>query len=145
MTAAYYLEPMLAQVALSFFIAALILATRLRDILSGNAPPSFYENYSGAGGPVMVQRTRNQLANAFEFPVLFFAVLSIAVASDVRDPLLLQLARAFVTFRWAHSVIHLTLNKLWIRMVAFMLSNLLLFGMWVRFALLVYSGDARLQ
>ena len=131
----YYLAPLLIQVALPYLVAALILITRLSDILGSGTPRSFYENYSGVGGPEMVQRTTNQLTNQFEFPVLFLTLIALAVTGDVRDGMLLTMAWAFAASRWLHAVVHLAVNVLWIRMAVFMVSNLVLLGMWIRLAL----------
>ncbi|HZF86696.1 MAG TPA: MAPEG family protein [Burkholderiaceae bacterium] len=139
---AYYLAPVLAQVALAYFAAALILVTRLQDIIGGTASLVFYESYGGTGGPSMVQRTTHHLVNLFEFPVLFYAAVAFAIAADLRDPLLLQLAWAYVAIRWTHTLVHLTFNKLWVRTPVFMLSNLLLLGMWAHFARLAWTPAA---
>lgn len=133
-TLTFYLTPLLLQVALTYLVAGLILVTRLSDILSKGTPRAFYEQYSGVGGPPLVQRTTNQLTNLFEFPVLFLAVVGLAVAANVQDDLLLRLAWIFVVARCAHTFVHMIVNVLWVRMTVFMLSNVALLGMWIRLA-----------
>ncbi len=134
---AYYLPPVLTMVALPYFTAALILLTRLGDIVAGRRTVNFYEDYAGVGASALVQRTTNQLKNLFEFPVLFYALVSLCVAGDLVDAPLRDLAWAFVAGRWSHAVVHLSFNKLWVRLPIFMASNLILFGMWIRVGLLV--------
>lgn len=138
-TLALYFWPLLGQVALSFLVAALILVTRVSDLAFGSGTVKFYENYIGIGGPVLVQRTTNQLANLFEFPILFFALVCILVSVNTVDPMIQAGAWIFVGCRWVHALIHLFVNMLWIRMPVFMMSNIVLFAMWVRLAYLVYS------
>lgn len=137
---AYYLSPVLALVALTYLVAASILVVRLADIVLGRRPVVFYENYSGVGGPKLVQSTTNQMTNLFEFPVLFYAVICIALACNITDPLLQELAWYFVAGRWAHTLVHLTLNRLWLRTPVFMASNLVLLGMWLRIAWITFGG-----
>ncbi len=138
----FYLLPLLAQVALAYAAAAVILVTRLRDIFGSGVHRSFYEEYSGVGGPVAVQRATKQLGNLFEFPVLFYALITLVVAANLRDGVLLGLAWAFVAARWVHTFVHLGFNMLWVRMTVFMLSNILLAAMWVRVAVIALGASA---
>lgn len=133
-TLTFYLTPLLLQVALTYLVAGLILVTRLSDILSRGTPRAFYEQYSGVGGPPLVQRTTNQLTNLFEFPMFFLAAVTLAVAANVQDEVLLSLVWVFVAARWVHTFVHLIINILWIRMTVFMFSNVALLGVWIRLA-----------
>lgn len=130
------LPPVLGFVALTFLTALTILVTRLFDILVNKRDGRFYDSYI-VGGPPSVQRTTRQLANQFEFPMLFLAAICLAVACGVDDLVLRRLAWAYVTLRWAHAAIHLTtaLNRLWLRTPVFMLSNLVLLSIWIRLGL----------
>lgn len=130
----YYLYPLLAQVALSYLVAALILVTRLIDVIGRKTHRSFYENYGGVGGPILVQRTTHQLANLFEFPTLFLVLMALLVGSGLQDEPLRLLAWLFVGLRFLHTAIHLAHNILWLRMSVFMASNLVLLAMWLRAA-----------
>jgi hypothetical protein len=131
-TLVFYIWPVLAQVGLTYTVAALILSTRLSDLFFGSGTARFYESYAGFGGPPLVQRTTSQLGNLFEFPVLFFALISLLVAVNFADPLMKLGACIFVGGRWVHALVHLFANKLWIRTPVFMVSNLVLFAMWGR-------------
>lgn len=131
-TLSFYLWPVLAQVALIYLVAALILVTRLGDIAFGSGTAKFYENYAGVGGPPLVQRTTRLLANQFEFPILFFVLICILVAVGSEDSLMRLGAWLFVSVRWAHALVQLFANRLWIRTPVFMTSNLVLLAMWAR-------------
>lgn len=128
----FYLWPVLAQVALIYLVAALILVTRLADIAFGSGTAKFYESYAGVGGPPLVQRTTRLLANQFEFPILFFVLICILVAVGSEDSLMRLGAWLFVGARWAHAFVQLFANRLWIRTPVFMASNLVLLAMWAR-------------
>ncbi len=130
-----FLGPVLAFVGLTYLTGAALLFTRLLDLLR-RRDARFYEEYAG-GGPPSVQRTTRQLANQFEFPVLFLAAVCLAVASGVNDRPLYGLVWAYVILRWAHAIIHLTgtLNRLWFRTPVFMLSNFVLLATWVQLTL----------
>lgn len=138
-TAKLYLPAMLAMVALPFFIALGILFTRLRDLSTGSRELKFYEEYSGIGGPMSVQRTTNQLTNLFEFPMLLYIAIIMAITCGLADTLLNQLLIIFVAGRWGHSVVHLFLNRLWLRTPLFMISNIVLLAIWIRLALLLFG------
>lgn len=136
----FYLWPVLAQVLLSYLMAGLILVTRVGDLAFGSGTAKFYEDYAGAGGPPLVQRTTSQLANLFEFPVLFLALICLLVSVNMTDQLLQAGAWIFVGGRWIHALVHLFANKLWLRTPVFMASNLVLLAMWGRLAWLTYGS-----
>jgi hypothetical protein len=87
--------------------------------------------FDGRGAPLSVARPTRQLANQFEFPVLFYVVIAIAIAIPMRDPLIAGLAWCYVAFRWAHALSHLAINWLYIRTPIFMIGNILLLAMWL--------------
>lgn len=136
----FYLWPVLAQVALIYLVAALILVTRLGDLAFGAGTAKFYENYAGVGGPPLVQRTTRLLANQFEFPVLFFILIGMMIAIGSTDRLMQLGAWVFVVGRWVHALVQLFANRLWLRTPVFMVSNLVLCAMWARLAQLMYGA-----
>ena len=127
--------PLLGFVALAFATGLSILLTRLVDLARRRPGAAFYEDYAG-GGPIAVQRTTRQLANQFEFPVLFLTAMSLAISIRAEDSALPVLAWAYVAMRWGHAIIHVVHNRLWLRTPVFIGSNLLLLTLWVRLALL---------
>lgn len=139
-TLTYYLPSLLGQVLLSYAVAAAILFTRLADLRAGGHDARFYEDYAGVGGPRAVQQTTRQLANLFEFPVLYFALIGIAIAAGVQDAWLRDGAWCFVAARGLHTVVHLGPNRLWFRTPVFMVSNGVLLAMWGRMAALAWGA-----
>jgi hypothetical protein len=134
-TAHLYLPPMLAMVGLSFAVAFSILVTRFIDLIANKVPRATYEDSDQAAWPAWVVRPTRQLANLFEFPVLFYALLATAMALRLTDPLLRDLAWFYVGLRVAHALSHTLLNRLWVRMPIFATGNLVLAAMWIRLAI----------
>ena len=65
--------------------------------------------------PDWVERTSDNYNHLFEQPVAFYAItISIALMNNF-DPLMIQLAWAFVILRIIHSIVQLTFNTVLIR------------------------------
>lgn len=121
--------PMLLQVALVFAVYVLISRRRVAAIKAGNAKPGqFRENQIEPPESMFV---RNNLANQFELPVLFYAAcLSLFVTGGV-TAITLVLAWFFALSRIAHAWVHITSNRLRYRRPIFTLGYLSLGGMWI--------------
>ncbi len=138
--AALYLPQTLALVALSFLTGLVILIGRSVDLLRRERGIAFYEEFSGLGAPGWVTRPTRQLANQFEFPVLFFILVALLVAIPVQDQIIATLAWCYVGLRWAHAICQITVNRLYIRTPLFMIGNLVLLTMWGRLAAIIFAG-----
>lgn len=134
-----YLPQVLVLVALSFMTALAILVSRLVDLVRNHRTLSFYEEFDGRNAPRSVLRPTRQLANQFEFPVLFYGLVAIAIATPVQDPLIAGLAWCYVALRWAHALSHLAFNRLYVRTPIFMAGNVVLLAMWLALALAVLT------
>lgn len=76
----------------------------------------------------------DNLMNLFEMPVLFYALcLGMAVAGVWGGWFTLG-AWAYVALRAAHSAVHCTFNNVMLRFAAYLGSTLVLFALWVGFA-----------
>ncbi len=124
--------PMIAQVVLVLVIYALISKRRFEAIAAGNAKPSqFRENVVE---PDESRFVRNNLANQFELPVLFYAgCISLFVTGGV-TLLTLSLAWIFVISRFVHAWIHVTTNRIRHRRPLFIVGFLAAALMWGIFA-----------
>ncbi len=72
--------------------------------------------------------------NLLEAPLLFYvACLIFFVTARVDQPAVI-LAWAYVALRIAHTLVHVTYNKVFHRLTAFALSNIVLVTIWVRLA-----------
>ncbi len=76
--------------------------------------------------PAWVERAADNYNHLFEQPVAFYAVtLAIALINSI-NPLMMQLAWAFVTLRIIHSLVQLTFNLVLVRFMIFLIGWLII-------------------
>ena len=76
--------------------------------------------------PAWVERTGDNYNHLFEQPVVFYVVtLAIALVNSI-DPLMMQLAWAFVILRIIHSLVQLTFNLVLVRFMIFLIGWLII-------------------
>ena len=76
--------------------------------------------------PAWVERTSDNYNHLFEQPVAFYVVtLSIALINNI-EPLMVQLAWAFVIVRILHSLVQLTINIVLLRFAIFAIGWLII-------------------
>jgi hypothetical protein len=98
--------------------------TKIRDIALGQ------QNW-----PVRATQIGNCFKNQFELPVLFYILIAIALPIRHADLVIVMLSWVFVVTRFAHAGIFVTSNDLNRRSLAWFASVLVLFAMWLYFAL----------
>jgi hypothetical protein len=72
--------------------------------------------------------------NLFEVPVLFYVGILASIQLGVTDQTQVYLAWGFVGLRWAHSLVHLSINHISTRFGCYALSTLFCLAIWVRIA-----------
>ena len=76
--------------------------------------------------PAWVERTGDNYNHLFEQPIAFY-VVTLAIASiNSIDPLMMQLAWAFVILRIIHSLVQLTFNLVLVRFMIFLIGWLII-------------------
>jgi len=124
--------PMIAHVALVYFVYALVALRRKRAVDAGRAKVSqFRENREEPAESLFV---RNNLVNQFELPMLFYACCLALFASGGVGTGVVALAWIFVASRYLHAVIHVTSNRIRYRQPAFIVGFLALGAMWASLA-----------
>jgi hypothetical protein len=128
------LLPVFVQVALSFALLIwMVLArretlvsgeTRIRDIALGE--PNW---------PKQATQIGNCYRNQFELPVLFYALIALALPLRHADLVIVLLSWVFVVTRFAHACIFVTSNDLGRRSTIWLAGVLVLLVMWIYFAL----------
>ena len=98
--------------------------TKIRDIALGQ--PNW---------PDRATQIANCFANQFEIPVLFYLLIAIALPLRRADLVIVLLSWVFVVTRFVHAGIFVTSNDLRQRGPAWFAGVLVLFAMWVYFAL----------
>ena len=134
MSVAEILLPVFVQVALAFILlfwmgkerrgALVARQVHMKDIAldEPNWPPK-------------VMQLGNCLRNQFEFPLLFYALVALALPLRQTDLLFVLLSWVFVVTRYVHAGIFVTSNNVKQRSLAFFAGVIVLLVMWVVFAL----------
>jgi hypothetical protein len=132
MNQANILYPMVALAALTFIVLLLIPYKRFRAGRSRQVVIDDFKFGESRNVPPDVSIPNRNLMNLLEMPVLFYvACLTLYVTKNV-DTLLLSLAWLYVTLRACHSLVHLTYNKVFHRLIVYAASNVVLAIMWIR-------------
>jgi len=98
--------------------------TKIRDIALGQ------QNW-----PVRATQIGNCYRNQFELPLLFYALIAIALPLRHADLFMVLMSWVFVITRVVHAGIFVTSNNLQRRFLAWLSGVLVLFAMWIYFAL----------
>ncbi|MBB6123185.1 MAPEG family protein [Sphingobium subterraneum] len=81
-----------------------------------------------------VEMPANNLANLFEMPVLFFAVVILLMVTGQANGLQVALAWTYVALRAVHSAIHIRKGPIPARFLVYVASCAVLLAMWVGLA-----------
>lgn len=128
--------PVFAMVALTFAVWFTLFVQRVahmkrvparpEDLASGDASRRYFEP---------VEMSANNLANLFEMPVLFYALVPLLVIAGQATAAQVVLAWLFVLARVAHSVIHIARARVPVRFMAYLASCAVLAAMWIGFGI----------
>ena len=98
--------------------------TSLKDIALGKA-----------NWPERTAQIGDCFSNQFEIPVLFYILIALALPLRHADLVIVLLSWVFVVTRFAHAGIFVTSNDVRTRSLAWFAGVLVLFAMWIYFAL----------
>jgi len=127
------LAPVFVQVALTFFLLfwtgrTRFAAIRAKEVRVGDIA------LGQKAWPAKPTQIANTYSNQFELPVLFYAVVALALITRQADFLFVVLAWLFVASRLVHAAVYTTTNTIMRRFQAFMFGALVLLAMWILFA-----------
>lgn len=128
------LFPLIAQGAIGFASLFILARRRLKAYADGETKGSYFLGFTGDGEPYNVRVAQRSFHNQFEMPVLFFVVCLAAAVFGKETASMVYLAWAYFVTRLIHWLIHLTSNNVLWRFRAFVISNLVLFAMWILLA-----------
>ena len=134
MTIQAVLLPLFVQVALTFAIGFWMAAGRVKAIRS-RAVRHRDIALREANWPPRLMQLQNAFLNQLEVPVLFYVLTILVLFTKTADLLFVVLAWIFVALRLAHAYVHVTSNDVPHRGPVFIVSVIVLFVMWVIFAL----------
>jgi hypothetical protein len=92
--------------------------------------------------PTQTQQIANSYHSQFELPVLFYAIVALALLTRKADLVFVVLSWMFVVTRLVHAFIHTTSNRISMRFMAFLAGVIILMAMWIVFALRIFAAEA---
>lgn len=122
--------PALAQI-LWTFVVLVIMFLRRREALAGKQVRMADVAVSTEAYPERARLAAANFTNQFETPVLFFALIMLAMEVGASGYIMTGLAWAFVATRIAHTLVHTGSNRLQTRALVFAAGLACLFAMWV--------------
>jgi hypothetical protein len=128
------LLPVFGQVALTFGILLWMAQARGRALSTGRTKPKDIA-LRQPNWPSRTTQIGNCFANQFELPVLFYALIALALPLRHADLLIVLLSWVFVITRFVHAGIFVTSNDVQQRSLAWFAGVLVLLVMWIYFAL----------
>jgi len=136
------LHAALAMVLLTLAVGMLMMFTRVREMQRKRIHPQSASTSVTMGAQLENVQPADNFRNLFEVPVLFYALLGMALALGQVPTWLVTGAWLFVGLRVLHSLVHCTYNKVVHRLMVFMASFALLIGLWVTFVVSVAARNA---
>ena len=131
-----------AMVLLTFAVGLRLLFVRTQEMREKRVHPQAAATSLAMAAKLQNVQAADNFKNLFETPVLFYALVSIAVAANYTPDWLAIGCWAFVVLRAAHSFIHCTYNRVMHRFAAFGSSFLLLVCLWSAFVFTLLSKSA---
>ena len=121
---------------LALWTGVVVLLTGFRRVWAvrqGRIPAGAFKLGESAEVPDDVAVVNRNLMNLLEMPLLFYVVCLCLYVTHQAYRLPVALAWTYVALRIAHSLVHLTANRIRHRLVFFAASNVVLMTIWIRF------------
>jgi hypothetical protein len=135
------LWPMLAHIAWVFLIYAWLTVARAQAVKRGEVDYSSFE--FNREEPPAVARIRLNLANQFELPVIFYALVVLLIALGKVTMVDVIAAWVFVVGRVAHSLVQTLTDNVPLRGNVFIINFLAVVALAGHVALIAFEGLAR--
>jgi hypothetical protein len=128
------LLPLFVQVLLTFALLMGMVTSRGQALASGETKPRDI-GLRQPNWPVRATQIGNCFTNQFEVPVLFYVLIALAIPLRHADLIIVMLSWVFVVTRFVHAGIFISSNDLRQRSLAWLAGVIVLFVMWLYFAL----------
>lgn len=132
--------PVLVQVGLTLILLFWMGRTRVGHLRKGEVMVRDIA-LGERNWPKRVLQLQNAYHNQFELPVLFYALVALALITRKADMLFVVMSWMFVVSRLVHAAIHTTSNKISLRFMAFVAGVLILAAMWIIFAFRIFAAE----
>ena len=129
------LWPVGALAILTFAVLLVVPYRRFRAAFARQVRAEDFRFGESANVPGEVSIPNRNYMNLLESPNLFYVACIVLYVTDLVDPQAVVMAWLYVALRVAHSVIHLSYNKVMHRMTAFAASITVLAAMWIHLLL----------
>lgn len=139
MTIPAVLLPVFVQVGLTFFLLFWMGSVRL-SALKGREVGIGDIALRQPAWPARPTQISNAYDNQFQLPLLFYALVPLALITRKADLLFVVLSWLFVATRLVHAAIHTTSNNVQARFMAFAAGGVVLLIMWIVFAAHILLG-----
>jgi hypothetical protein len=128
------LLPVFVLVGLAFALLLWMAGARRQALVDGEAKVRDVA-LGQPNWPTRATQIGNSFSNQFELPVLFYILIALALPLRHADLVIVLLSWVFVVTRFVHAGIFVTSNDLKQRSLAWFAGVLVLFAMWIYFAL----------
>jgi hypothetical protein len=129
------LLPVAALVGWTLLVLALVPYRRFKAGFAGQVTGRDFKYGESSAVPPHVSIPNRNFMNLLEVPVLFYVVCLTLYVTGKGDLAHVAMAWAFVALRVAHSLVHLTYNRVMHRLGVFAAAVLVLVAMWLRLLL----------
>ena len=113
------------------FVVGVILMLRRKDAFSSGAVRPEDVSVSTERYPIPARLAAANFSNQFETPVIYFALVMLAMETGATGYAMAMLAWLYVATRVIHTLIHIGPNKLPVRGAVYGIGVVALFCMWV--------------
>ncbi len=124
------LWPMAAMAALTFIVLSLVPMFRAGDVTAGRLKAHDFKMGESERVPEATRLYNRNYMNLLELPVLFYVVCLIIFVTGTAGPVKISLAWTFVLFRALHTLVHLTINQVLVRLTFFAAAAFALMLLW---------------
>jgi hypothetical protein len=128
------LLPVFVLVGLTFVLLLWMAGARRQALIGGEAKVRDIV-LGQPNWPTRTTQIGNCYKNQFELPLLFYVLIALALPLRHADLLIVLMSWLFVVTRFVHAGIFVTSNDLRRRSLAWFAGALVLFAMWIYFAL----------
>jgi hypothetical protein len=121
----------LCLVLLTFTVGLRLFYVRVQEMRQKRVHPQAAATSLQVAARLVDVQAADNFRNLFEVPVLFYALVAVALATSAIAPWLVVGAWIFVALRVVHSAIHCTYNRVMHRVSAFLASLFVVVALWV--------------
>ena len=133
------LAPVFALIALTFFLNFWMARLRISAVAGGTVHQREIA-LREPNWPTRVTQVGNAYHNQLEHPVLFYVLVAFALITRQADFLFVVMSWLFVVFRILHAYVFVTTNRVSRRFQAFAVAAVILFLMWIIFAVRILTA-----